>query len=159
MYIPMPLKDNPTLLAAVKRFLAAQGTDLGSTYLRTQFEEQLDSSETFEVLFQAPILANLFTYEAAVRWLVFLAAVAPQRADTPAADPDGGVFAGAFDAVAGLEFLASVYDEGTNDEVWAHFYEEESDEESSDEDSDDSDEAPVEAPVETTAVGTAVAML
>ena len=127
------LRDCPILAYAVNNFIEAN-CSFRSSVVIAQAQEACAACPGWGDLFIAPLQQKVFTLETALGWALFLR-LAKARSIEEGDEP----FPGEFDANEALTMLASVYDTGAQELVYAHF-EGDEDEDSDDEDSDDEEE-------------------
>jgi len=124
------------LLHAVDSFIRNNCNFESSVPVNTAIEEIMKCT-TLQSVFAIPLQLQLFSMDAALRWVLFLSN-APERSvadgDTPFVDDK-------FSAKAALTLITNVYDIGIQEAVWASF---EEDEESEAEETEEEETVPSE---------------
>jgi hypothetical protein len=124
---PICLKDCEGFLPAVESFVRANSAFESSLPVDSAVADLMPCT-TLDQVFEAPLRRQLFTIDAALRWVLFLSLAAPSGEDDEGADARFSADT-PFSALAALRLIGEVYDLGADEIVWSHFGGESSSEE------------------------------
>jgi hypothetical protein len=119
---PLRLADRPAFFNAIDNFVRANTNFESSVPLNAAIDE-LENATRLQDIFQQPLQRQLFSFEAALRWALFMA-VAPDHA-VKEGDPE---FTDSFSVQDAMVLITQVYDIAVQDHVWEHFEDDEEDE-------------------------------
>lgn len=122
------IKDRESLFAAIDGFVTSN-SNFESTKIIKMTIEAVGDCEDLQTAFAVPLRNQLFNFDAALKWVLFLS-----YAPAESLEDGDAPFEAKFSASRALSLITQVYDRSFQEHVIDYFEPEDDDEEESDED-------------------------